>query len=142
MGGARYKYNFVMWFFISRPSLAAHLVRLRPVCRPAAYRLFATCGVETDAGQIEIQLREEVRRLKAGEISLELKSRGVDTAGIFEKADLVERLVRARLSGQSCGTAEGNTPDSAGCSASSSTSSTSANTMFNDVATNPLQVVR
>lgn len=47
----------------------------------------------------EAEIRTEVQGMRAREIKQQLEALGVDAADAFEKSELVERLVRARLDG-------------------------------------------
>lgn len=62
------------------------------------------------AGETEAEIREEVGKLRAREIKRELEAAGVNAADAFEKDELIERLVAARLHGPP-------TPEEAGAGA-------------------------
>lgn len=75
-----------------------------PSCGFAGVQARGRTGVRTlhlvlRAAASEAEIRDEVEKLRAREIKRELEALGVNAADAFEKAELVERLVQARLRG-------------------------------------------
>mmetsp|Transcript_17439 Transcript_17439/g.52683 ORF Transcript_17439/g.52683 Transcript_17439/m.52683 type:complete len:350 (+) Transcript_17439:61-1110(+) len=74
----------------------------------------------------EAEIREEVGSLRAREIKRELEALGVDAADAFDKEELVERLVQARLRGDAPPVEEAAAPSAAPSGAEGAAAAASA----------------